>query len=167
MRLEVLPRLLFADLRGDAEALLEIAPDAQRVAREAAETRFVETGDLHHSSSRVADARLHRRQLLLDCGRRRLGRRKSRDLLQDQLPLDRLLHGRRHVGDLASTSPNSTSASTSVCVMASVPIRASDAVEELLSIESAAIQQAKGDMHTEHYPTFSVLCCAFCILNFA
>ena len=82
---------------GNAKALLEVHPDAKRVTRQAAQTIFVETRDPQHLAEPVADSRFHDSKLLLDLGRRRLGRGKSRDFLQNQLPVDRLLH-RRGIG---------------------------------------------------------------------
>jgi len=162
MRLEILPRFVLTDLIGNAKALLEVHPYTKRVTRQAAQTIFVETSDLQHLAEPVTDSRFHGGNLLLDVGSRRPARGKSRDFLQDQLPIDRLLHRRGHgrrsrldetelderlhigLGDGFSPDPRE------------------DAVEKLLSIRSAVIQNAKGKMQTEDSPPFRS-----CVLHFA
>ncbi|HEY9465640.1 MAG TPA: hypothetical protein VIR54_21245 [Vicinamibacterales bacterium] len=168
MRLEILTRFLFSHLRGDTKPLLHVLADSKRVARQPAQARFVETSDLHYLAKPVANARFHGGKLLVDFGSGRLGRRKSRDLSQNQLPVDRLLHGgghgrrprldqteldeRLHIGLRDGFSPDSRQ----------------DAVKELLRIQDAGIQHAKRQMQTEHAtgPGHHLLNFDLCILHY-
>ncbi len=94
MLLEVLARFVLADRRG-AKALIEIRPDAQRIAAQCLDSRLVQPIGAHHRVEPGANARLHRGELLLDRGRGRLGGRKSRHLSQLELSLDGLANGSR------------------------------------------------------------------------
>jgi hypothetical protein len=183
VRLEILTRFLFSHLRGDTKPLLHVLADSKRVARQPAKARFVETSDLHYLAKPVANARFHGGKLLVDFreamlkrlgaelvdfGSGRLGRRKSRDLSQNQLPVNRLLHGgghgrrprldqteldeRLHIGLRDGFSPDSRQ----------------DAVKELLRIQDAGIQHAKRQMQTEHAtgPGHHLLNFDLCILHY-
>ena len=124
MLLEVLARFVLADRRR-AKALIEIRPDAQRIAA-SAWTRASSSPLARITASSLAPTRAF---IAVSCCSTAAAVGSAGGNLDTSFNSRcRSMAWRTAAGsvaDFASISPNSTSACTSVCVMASVPIRAS------------------------------------------